>query len=180
MKKKYFTEEEKIIAKKEYQKKYKKTHKEERKKYDKKYCQNHKENIAIKKKEYYENHKEKTNIYQKEYRNNRLKKDINFRMICYLRSRMYWSIRGNYKSGSAVRDLGCPISEFKTYIESKFQDGMTWENWSKTGWHIDHIIPLDSFNLQNREEFLKACHYTNLQPMWAEENLRKGGKVCRT
>jgi hypothetical protein len=70
--------------------------------------------------------------------------------------------------------LGCSIPELKTYLESKFQEGMSWENWGIYGWHIDHIIPLDAFNLTNREEFLKACHYTNLQPLWAEENLKKG------
>ena len=53
---------------------------------------------------------------------------------------------------------------------------MTWENWGVHGWHIDHIIPIDFYNLQNRDEFLKACHYTNLQPLWAEENLKKKNK----
>ena len=53
---------------------------------------------------------------------------------------------------------------------------MSWDNWALDGWHIDHIKPLSSFNLENREELKKACHYTNLQPMWAEDNLRKGSK----
>lgn len=56
---------------------------------------------------------------------------------------------------------------------------MTWENWGKgkNCWNIDHIIPLSKFNLANREEFLKAANYKNLQPMWSEENLSKGNKV---
>ena len=99
--------------------------------------------------------------------------DLHFRLAVLLRSRLGTAIRRNYKAGSAVRDLGCTIPELKFYLEGQFQDGMTWENWSRTGWHIDHEIPLAFFDLTNREQFLRACHYTNLQPMWAEENLRK-------
>ena len=73
-----------------------------------------------------------------------------------------------------MSDLGCTIPELKQYLESKFQEGMTWENWGVHGWHIDHIIPLSSFDLTCREQFLKVCHYTNLQPLWAKDNLSKG------
>ena len=94
-----------------------------------------------------------------------------------LRSRLYNAINRNYKNGSAVKDLGCSIDEFKIYLESKFSPGMTWENWSKFGWHIDHIVPLINFDLAEREQFLKACHYTNLQPLWWNENLTKVKRV---
>jgi hypothetical protein len=54
---------------------------------------------------------------------------------------------------------------------------MTWDNYGQFGWHIDHIKPLSVFDLTDREQFLEACRYTNLQPMWWKENLSKGSKV---
>jgi hypothetical protein len=91
-----------------------------------------------------------------------------------LRSRLTAAIRGEYKSGSAVADLGCTIKELVAHLEGQFLPGMTWKNWSRHGWHIDHIEPLCSFDLTDRAQVLRACHYTNLRPMWAIENLRKG------
>lgn len=111
------------------------------------------------------------------YFKNRLKNDIEFKIRKYLRSRLTKAIKRNTQTGSAVQDLGCSISQLKIYIENQFQEGMTWDNWNLYTWHIDHRLPLDSFDLQNRKELLKACHYTNLQPMWAFDNLSKGSKL---
>ncbi len=97
------------------------------------------------------------------------------RLKSNLRSRIKQAFKKNYKTGSAVRDLGMPIILFQLYIASKWKPGMCWSNYGK--WHLDHIIPLVSFDLTNREEFLKACHYTNYQPLWAFENLSKGCKI---
>lgn len=69
--------------------------------------------------------------------------------------------------------VGISYEEFKSYINSKFLDGMTWEN--RGDWHIDHIIPISSAN--SEEEMIKLSHYTNLQPLWAEENISKGNKI---
>jgi uncharacterized protein with gpF-like domain len=194
--------EEKRLIKKERNKKYNQIHKEEKKLYNKeynkknkkekklyneKYYKTNKENINLKIKENYQNHKKEKKKYNKEYRkthkekinkcrNNRRQIDINFKLACYLRTRFWCAIQNKHKTGSTVKDLGCSIPELKTYLESKFQEGMSWDNYCYRGWHIDHIIPLSSFNLQIREEFLKANHYTNLQPLWAEENLKKGSK----
>ena len=107
---------------------------------------------------------------------NRLKNDINAHLADVLRSRLNKAIKRSTKAGSAVDDLGCSIDQLKAHLESKFEVGMTWENYGPKGWHIDHIIPLSSFNLTNLEELKKACHYTNLQPMWAEDNWSKGAK----
>lgn len=72
--------------------------------------------------------------------------------------------------------FGCNKDLLKYHIESQFQPGMTWDNWEFKGWHIDHIKALSSFDLENKEELKKAVHYTNLQPLWAEQNMKKGVK----
>ncbi len=78
------------------------------------------------------------------------------------------------KSISTTNLLGCSIKEFKRYIELKFKNGMNWENYGK--WHLDHIKPVAKFDLNNLEEQKKCFHYTNLQPLWAIENIKKGAK----
>lgn len=86
------------------------------------------------------------------------------------------------KSTSVVRAIGCTQAEFVAHIESQFYPNketgemMTWENHGVWGWHLDHIKPLCSFNLSDPKEVKLANHYTNLQPLWAKENIRKGGK----
>lgn len=114
--------------------------------------------------------------YQNAYTKARKKEDVNFKLTLSLRTRLNSAIKGNYKTGSAVSDLGCTIEELKVYLESQFQEGMSWDNWNKTGWHIDHIIPLASFDLTIESELKRAVHYTNLQPLWAIDNLKKGIK----
>lgn len=110
----------------------------------------------------------------------RYNNDINYKMTCVLRARFCGAIRSNHKTGSAVSDLGCSIDECKIYIESLWLPGMSWENWARDGWHIDHIIPLISFNLEDPEQVKKACHYTNLQPLWARDNILKRDKICHS
>lgn len=138
----------------DWSKKNKEYLKEKRKSYDK---------------EYYKANKEKRFEYQK----NRKKTNLQFKLSCAIRSRLYTSIKDKSKIGSAVKDLGCSVEELIIYLESKFELGMSWDNWKHDGWHIDHIKPLASFDLTNRKQFLEACHYTNLQPLWAKDNFSK-------
>ena len=86
-------------------------------------------------------------------------------------------IKNGTKAFKTVELLGCSLDDFKIHLENKFQDGMSWDNHATDGWHIDHIIPLDAFDLTKSEEQLKACHYTNLQPLWWKENLQKGKRT---
>jgi len=80
---------------------------------------------------------------------------------------------GMPKTGRTRDLIGCDWEHLKLHIESKFDEGMTWENRSE--WHIDHIVPLSS--AKTREEMERLCHYTNLQPLWAQENLAKGARL---
>lgn len=107
-------------------------------------------------------------------RERRLYKDnVQFKLKMLLRNRLRLAIKNNQKVGSAISDLGCSVEELKTHLESKFLPGMTWGNWSRNGWHIDHVEPLSKFDLSDPIQFKKACHYTNLQPLWATDNLKK-------
>lgn len=112
-----------------------------------------------------------------EYEGRKYKEDELFKIKKRLRGRVRDALKNNQKSGSAIQDLGCSVEDFKVYLESKFESGMSWENYAPKGWHIDHIKPLSSFDLTDRKQFLEACHYTNLQPLWWYDNLSKGNKV---
>ncbi len=128
--------------------------------------------IYLKEKEYWaarpEQLKRKNKIHQYKRRQN-----LGYRLATNLRCRISKLFRLK-KVGSHIRDLGCSIPELKQHLESKFQSGMSWDNYGK--WHIDHIKPVCSFNLDNREQLLIAVNYTNLQPLWAIDNLKKAGK----
>jgi len=142
--------------------------------YSKIYYHKYREKVLIAKKSYYETNKVEIIAKTSKYCNERRKVDINFRLKRYLRSRLYSATKHGYLAGSAIDNLGCSIFDFKIYLTSKFISGMTWDNYGE--WHIDHIKPLSSFNLSNPEEIKLACHYTNLQPLWAKDNLSKGNR----
>jgi hypothetical protein len=142
-----------------YQKIWREKNKDKTKKYNKQY-----------------NKERRESGYRQNYIKGKLKTDVNFKLQKRLRDRIYSALKNVSKTGSGVRDLGCSIEDLKIHIEKQFQPGMTWDNWAIDGWHIDHIRPLASFNLSDRQEFLQACHYTNLQPLWAKDNLEKSSK----
>lgn len=96
----------------------------------------------------------------------------NYRMARRLRSRITGALNGSPRVGSAVRDLGCTIPEFREYIASQFRDGMTWDNRGIV-WELDHRQPLHRFDLTEREQFKIAAHYSNYQPLLKHEHLAK-------
>lgn len=104
---------------------------------------------------------------------------LNRKIATNLRGRLSQAIRNNYKTGSAVKDLGCSIEELKIHLESKFYPNpetgemMTWSNYGRKGWHIDHIKPLCKFDLTSEVQLKEACNFINLQPLWVKDNLEK-------
>jgi len=140
-------------------------------------------------KKYYSDNKEKiklkTKIYKKHNRQRinqnhliRTKNDIFYVIKKNLRSRIQTAVKRNslIKDKKTLDLIGCSIRELKNHLETLFKPGMTWQNYGKKGWHIDHIVPLASAK-NNIDDLYKLCHYSNLQPLWESENCSKGSKI---
>lgn len=120
----------------------------------------------------YETRQKRKSAVAKQVRERR-KMDMNFRLKGSLQSRLRSALKGAVKAASTVELLGCSTETLRLHLESQFTDGMSWENYGKTGWHIDHIKPCAFFDLTIDEQQRECFHYTNLQPLWAEDNLKK-------
>jgi len=163
------------------QKGYYKTHKPKIINNRKIYYSNNKNVIVARHKIYKKHNSDKVAHWSKNYRikhrdhistqkNLYYKSNIQARLAKNLRRRLNHSIKSS-RAGSAVRDLGCSIEQLKRHLESKFQPGMSWNNYGQ--WHIDHIKPLSRFNLTRRDQILQSCHFSNLQPLWKLDNIVK-------
>jgi len=126
-------------------------------------------------------------LYQKKYRKinktnynlyikNKRKINVHFKIAQNLRRRINKAIVNGIKSDHTLKLLGTDIENLKQHLENQFLPGMTWDNYGLYGWHIDHIIPCIKFDLSKPEEQIKCFHYSNLQPLWAKDNIIKGGK----
>ena len=109
-----------------------------------------------------------------EYMRRRHRTDPQFRLANLLRGRLRHALKGISKSSRTLDLLGCTLEHFTHHLESRFQPGMSWLNQGE--WHIDHIKPLKAFDLSDPEQQRQACHWSNLQPLWAADNIRKGAK----
>jgi hypothetical protein len=129
-----------------------------------------------KRKEWVENNREKMSAQQREYTAQRKAEDPFFRATLNIKNRTRSAFKNGYsKSKHTAELIGCSWEELREYLESQFIDGMTWDNNTFYGWHVDHIIPLAS--AKTLEELELLCHYTNLQPLWAQDNLKKGDSL---
>jgi 5-methylcytosine-specific restriction endonuclease McrA len=127
------------------------------------------------KRAYRKKNKQATFEYERKYCLNKRHTDPVFKIKRNLRKRLTSALKNNQKRGSAVRDVGCTIGFLKQYLSTKFYGNMSWSNYG-TYWQIDHIIPLKNFDLADRNQFLKAVHYTNLQPLTVEDHRNKTSK----
>jgi hypothetical protein len=116
--------------------------------------------------------------YMLEYVNARRESDPGFKLRMNLRHRVWQTLKTNKTSKStSTQDLiGCAPDDLTKHLEAQFTDGMTWQNHGRHGWHVDHIRPCASFDLTDPEQQRQCFHYTNLQPLWAVDNIRKGAK----
>lgn len=134
------------------------------------YAAEHKQQKAEYDKQYRQRNKKRIRAFQSEWN----KKSIKHKIVRNLRRRVHHALKGETKSESTLSLLGCSINYLKEYLESKFQQGMTWDNYGE--WHIDHIKPCSAFDLSDPVQQKECFAYTNLQPLWAIDNLKKAYK----
>jgi hypothetical protein len=147
--------------------------------------------IKEKKKKHYQENKDQCNERHRQWRketaearrqvankryNERYRNDPKFHITTCLRKRLQKVVKGECKSAPTLELLGCSVDDLKEYLEFMFDDKMTWNNHGSY-WHIDHILPCASFDLTDPEQQKRCFHYTNLQPLEAKENIRKGAKI---
>jgi hypothetical protein len=151
-------------------KEYRKQNPEKVKQTQNKYKKNNKDTISLKSREWRKNNPT--------YTSDRKKNDSVFKLAVNMRSRLRIFMKKSSKikkTNKTFEYVGCSPEQLKEHIEKQFVNGMNWENYSLHGWHIDHIIPLSS--AKTDEDVYKLCHYTNLQPLWAKDNISKGNKI---
>jgi hypothetical protein len=160
---------------------YTKKYSEKNKDRGRKYREQNKDKVLIRSKKW----REENLQYSKEYfqKNkskinkkicDRKKIDFLFKISSLYRSKLN-KILSKSKDKSTFEIIGCSPIFLKEHLEKQFKEGMSWDNHGLFGWHIDHIIPLSS--AKTEEELYKLCHYTNLQPLWAKDNLKKSNKI---
>jgi len=143
--------------------------KERKSEYDKAYAEENKEMIKVRSAEWRKNNRHTlTAKWTERYRN-----DIEFRLIDKMRKRMRLALNGTLKHASSLELLGCSSEYFRNHIEQQLTKGMTWDNI-----HVDHILPVSAFNMKFKKHQKYAFHWSNCQPLFAEDNMRKSDSYC--
>jgi len=108
----------------------------------------------------------------KRYVANRRHVSVGFRVLQNLRGRLRAALKGAGKTKRTLHLVGCTIPELRAHLEKQFKPGMSWDNYGQ--WHVDHRVACQSFDLTKPDEQRRCFHYTNLQPLWADDNFKKG------
>jgi hypothetical protein len=153
------------------QKEYKIKNKNNLNEYNKQWRKDNPDKVFEIRKKYRKKYRDKIN----KRRRQKLKENINFRLRTIISNRIRMALSRGSKNSTAYDLTGCSWEDLKLYLESRFTVGMSWDNFGE--WHIDHIKPCCSFDLTDREQQKLCFHYTNLQPLWAIDNLKKSGKL---
>lgn len=121
-------------------------------------------------------HKDHSNSYQRQVYAQKYRSDPSYRLRRVVRQRIRNFISSDGTS-KTLQLLGCSLQNYRKYLEARFLPGMTWDNHTYNGWHIDHIKPISQFDLSNPQQLKDAFHYTNTQPLWYVDNIRKSNKL---
>jgi hypothetical protein len=162
------------LKQKEFRENNKELVAERKKKYWENLSTEKKEELKIRKRELY--HKNKYKDKKKNYVNEKLNTDEFFKLKFNIRSLIRNAFKRGFttKSKKTIEILGCSFEDFKIHLESQFDEKMNWEN-QGTYWHMDHIIPISSAITE--EDVYRLNHYTNFQPLYWEDNLKKSNKI---
>lgn len=173
---------------KEYFKKYRLEHKDEIREKHREYTRKNKDKVSkwnkksyrknidkvkVRHAKYYAENKEWINRLNNDNYSKKMNNDESFRIAHSLRTRMSTAIRSDVKIDRIIWFLGCSLKDLKIHLEKQFIGGMNWSNYGRTGWHIDHIKPCSKYDLTKLKNQKECFHYTNLQPLWAKDNLMK-------
>jgi len=127
--------------------------------------------------EYNKKNRERIRVRSRKYRAKKRRTDPYYRLLSNLRSRISLALRKAKKTDKTIKLIGCTIPELETHLAKQFQPGMSMENYGQ--WHVDHKIPCAVFDLSDPRQQKECFNYTNLQPLWAEDNLKKGSKMLK-
>ena len=145
----------------------------------KKWRKNNKKKLREYAKKWREENIDHARNYAKKYEKDRKRKDPGYRVKLNMRGRFKDIMRSVKKGGTMRIDelIGCTTKKLARHLELQFVEGMSWDNYGFYGWHVDHIKPCSSFDHTDPEQVKQCWHYTNLQPLWWEDNLAKSDKI---
>jgi hypothetical protein len=167
------TPEERIQYKKQYYKQWCEANTDKRKQY----VQDNKDHLNAMRRAYVAANKDKYRAIKRKDKKRRMQNDIDYRLKVRISQKIRTTINGQKLYNHSLDLLGCSVAEAREHLERQFQPGMTWDNWGVKGWHIDHIIPISSFDFTDIEQQRRCFHYTNLQPLWWMDNIMKADKI---